>query len=74
MEDTYSPIIHRIDQAIRFRAVHPTDEIPSAPSILTKYTRIPDSLQEDTEPYLKELIKASNVKKGETPNQHPRDT
>ena len=64
MEDTYSPTLHRIDQAIRWRAAHPIDPIPPPPPILTKYSRPPEDLLEQAEPKLARLIAAADVKEG----------
>ena len=64
LEDTYSPVLHRLDQAVRFRAVHPTQPIPPPYEILTRYSKPPDALLEKSKPQLDQLIEAANVKKG----------
>ena len=64
LEDTYSPVLHRILQVIRRRAVDPIEEVPPAPEILTKYSKIPDMLSQKVKPYLETLIKEADVKKG----------
>lgn len=66
MEDTFSPILHRIDQAIRWRAVHPTEAIPPAYEILTKYSKPPEDLEHAANPHLQKLVSASSVKKGKS--------
>lgn len=65
MEDTYSPVLHRVSQALRWRAVHPTEEIPPPYEILTKYSKPPDELLQQAQPYLQTLIAEAGVKKGQ---------
>ena len=62
--DTYSPVLHRIDQAVRFRAVHPTEPIPPPYEILTRYSKPPDELVDRAKRQLDNLIAAADVKKG----------
>lgn len=64
LEDCYSPLLHRIDQAIRWRAIHPTKELPPIPKILQKLSQQPEDLQTRSKDALKELITVSEVKKG----------
>lgn len=64
MEDTYSPLLHRIDQAVRWRAIHPSEPIPPAPEILTRYSKPPIELERKARPQLEKLIAAADVKKG----------
>lgn len=62
-EDTFSPVLHRIDQVVRWRAIHPDDPIPPASDILTKYSHPPQELLEQAQKPLDRLIEASCVKK-----------
>lgn len=64
MSDTFSPVLHRIDQAVRWRAVHPTEPIPPPYEILTRYSRPPADLVSQSERRLKKLMAAADVKKG----------
>lgn len=59
--DAFSPIPHRIDQAIRYRATNPQSNIPPPYSILTKYSAPPSDLV--PEGRLSDLIEAAAVKK-----------
>ncbi|KAL8822733.1 MAG: hypothetical protein Q9191_006537 [Dirinaria sp. TL-2023a] len=61
--DTYSPVLHRIDQAVRFRAVHPSEPIPPPYEILTRYSKPPDELIDRAQRQLDKLIAAAHVKK-----------
>lgn len=65
MEDTFSPVLHRIDQAIRWRAVHPTEPIPPPYEILTKFSKPPEELQSKAKRHLEKLMAAADVKKGQ---------
>ncbi|KAF2101399.1 putative Ku family DNA helicase [Rhizodiscina lignyota] len=62
IEDTYSPIFHYINQAIRLHAIHPEDPIPAPYDILTKYSHPPVELLEKAQSHLGALKKAADVK------------
>lgn len=63
-EDTFSPVLHRIDQVVRWRAIHPDEPIPPVYDILTQYSHPNPELVEQAKEPLDRLITASNVKKG----------
>ncbi|OJD28665.1 catalase [Diplodia corticola] len=63
IEETFSPVLHRVQQAIRWRAVHPTDEIPPPAEILTKYMKPPEDLLKQAQPFLEAMIAAGDVKR-----------
>ncbi|ROV98432.1 hypothetical protein VMCG_07124 [Cytospora schulzeri] len=66
LDDLYSPIIHRINQAIRERAVDPEkkveDIIKATPKILSKYTEPPEELVAKVTPQIEALRKIADVK------------
>ncbi|KAF2264937.1 SPOC domain-like protein [Lojkania enalia] len=63
-EDTYSPLLHRINHIIRWRATNPrASELPAPPQILTKYSAPPSDLVAGAEHQLAALKKAGDVKK-----------
>jgi ATP-dependent DNA helicase 2 subunit 2 len=64
IEDTYSPLLHRVNQIIRWRATHsdPTLPLPDPPQILTQFSTPPSELLQQAEPQLKALKKAADVK------------
>ena len=64
MPATYSPILHRIDHAVTWRAVHPNAPIPPAYEILTRYSKPPEQLVAKAKRQLEKLIAAGEVKKG----------
>jgi len=61
--ETFSPILHRINQVVRWRAVHPDEPLPPVHEILTKYDHPPENLLEASTDTLEKLIEASDVKK-----------
>ncbi|KAH0556896.1 hypothetical protein GP486_005318, partial [Trichoglossum hirsutum] len=64
MEETYSPLLHRIDQAVRWRAAQPTKPIPPPYEILTKFAQPPQELMKLAKKDLERLTIAADVKKG----------
>lgn len=64
IEEAYSPVLHRVQQAIRWRAVHPTEEIPPPPGILTRYMKPQEHLLKQAKPSLDAIIAAGDVKRG----------
>ena len=63
-EDTYSPVLHRINQVIGYRAVHPNEPLPPPIEVLTKYSQPPEELVKGSEKVRKKMIEAFDVKKG----------
>ena len=64
MAETYSPILHRIDQAVRWRAVHPDEPVPPVYEILTRYSKPPEQLVAKAKRQLEKLVVAADVKRG----------
>lgn len=64
MTDTFSPVLHRIDQAVRWRAVHPMEPIPPPYEILVRYSQPPEDLVSSSKRKLEKLMAAADVKKG----------
>ncbi|KPI34965.1 ATP-dependent DNA helicase II subunit 2 [Cyphellophora attinorum] len=63
IEDTYSPVLHTIEGAIKYRAVHPDLPLPPKPELFASYSSQPAHLQSAAKPALDHLIKVANVKK-----------
>lgn len=63
MDDTFSPVLHTIEGAIKYRAVHPDRDIPPKPEAFLAYSRQPEELQERCKDSLLRLVKAAEVKK-----------
>lgn len=64
IDETYSPIIHRIKEAICQRAVYPDEKIGPPPEILTKWSNPPSDLVSKALSELKKLIETAHVQKG----------
>ena len=62
LTDTFSPVLHRIDQAVRWRAVHSEEPIPSPYEILTRYSKPPNEIIERSKGTLAALIEEADVK------------
>jgi ATP-dependent DNA helicase 2 subunit 2 len=63
MDDTFSPVLHTIKAAIKYRAVHPDAPVPDKPEAFLSYSRIPDHVANRSKDPLRRLIKAADVKK-----------
>ncbi|KAM3077292.1 ATP-dependent DNA helicase yku80 [Clarireedia jacksonii] len=63
IEDTYSPVLHRINQAIRRRAVKPDEGVTPPAEILTKWANPPPELVSQSKVSLERLVKAADLKK-----------
>ncbi|KAK5275302.1 ATP-dependent DNA helicase yku80, partial [Exophiala xenobiotica] len=63
MEDTFSPVLHRIEGAIKYRAIHGPDKLPDEPEAFKAYREQPKELQERSKVALATLIEAADVKK-----------
>lgn len=62
LDDLYSPIIHRVNQAIRARAVDEDGPVEEIPPRLLKYSQPPEDLIKKAKPRIDALIKAADVK------------
>ncbi|KAE9379177.1 putative Ku family DNA helicase [Stipitochalara longipes BDJ] len=63
IEETFTPVIHRINRAIRERAMYPEDPIPPAPEILTQWSQPPKDLATHSAHKLEKLVAAAKVHK-----------
>ncbi|KAL4944789.1 hypothetical protein BDV06DRAFT_219972 [Aspergillus oleicola] len=63
IEDSFSPVLHRVNAAIRSRAINPNDTIPPPAKILTQFSQQPEHILQKAEQHLKKLIDAAGVKK-----------
>lgn len=64
IEETFSPIIHRLKQAVCERAVKSDSKIGPPAAVLTKWSNPPEKLVEKAAPRLKKLIDVAKVQKG----------
>lgn len=63
MDETYSPMLHRITQVIKHRAVYHKAEPPEPYEILTRYSKPPEDLVARSQDALNKVIRAADVKK-----------
>nr|POE88242.1 atp-dependent dna helicase ii subunit 2 [Quercus suber] len=63
MEDTFSPKLHRINQVIKHRAIHPDKAAPPILESLTRFSHPPAELLEQADSALQRVIQAADVKK-----------
>jgi hypothetical protein len=67
IDDSFNPVIHRVNQAIRNRAVYSDREIDPIAPILVRYAVPPEDLIEKCQNQVDTLVELSEVKKGITP-------
>ncbi|KAJ5266710.1 hypothetical protein N7478_009518 [Penicillium angulare] len=60
---SYSPVLHRIQSAIKWRAVHPEDPIQEPSATLTRFSHPEEDLVNKSKQKLENLIAAADVKK-----------
>lgn len=64
IDETYSPLLHRVNQILRWRAVNPTaDGLPPPPALFLKYSKPPEELVHQAQPCLDAVKSAGDVKK-----------
>jgi ATP-dependent DNA helicase 2 subunit 2 len=63
MDETYAPMLHRLNQVIKHRAVYPDKEPPPPYEILTRYSRPPEELVKKSADALERVVEAADVKK-----------
>ncbi|CAG9972215.1 unnamed protein product [Clonostachys byssicola] len=63
IDESYNPSIHRINHAVKNRAIHPDGSVPNIPSILLQFSSPPEDLLAKNKDAIEALIEASDVKK-----------
>ncbi|KAJ5239425.1 hypothetical protein N7468_004044 [Penicillium chermesinum] len=63
IEHSFSPLLHRIEAAVRYRAIHPNEPVLEPADRLTKFSHPDEELVEKTKKELEKLIAAADVKK-----------
>lgn len=64
IEDAFSPLLHRLDSAIRYRAVHPEDPILEPAERLTEFAHPSEDMVNKSKAHLEKLVSLADVKKG----------
>ncbi|VUC38105.1 unnamed protein product [Clonostachys rosea] len=73
IEESYNPSIHRINHAVKNRAIHPDGSLPPIPPILLQFSTSPEDLLTKNKDVIEALIEASDVKKGKAKGKRRRD-
>ncbi|CAG8925094.1 unnamed protein product [Penicillium salamii] len=63
IDDSFSPLVHRLGSAIRYRAIHPEDPILEPAEILTEFSHPPEDMVTRSKSILTKLISTADVKK-----------
>lgn len=63
IDEIYNPAIHRINHAIKQRAIYPEKPVPEIPPVLLRFAAPPTELVETVQATIDSLIKAADVKK-----------
>ncbi|TKA24415.1 hypothetical protein B0A50_06735 [Salinomyces thailandicus] len=63
LDETFSIVLHRLNQVIKHRAVYPDKEPPPPYEILLRHSNPPEELVTRAQPALDHLIRTSDVKK-----------
>ena len=67
IEDSYNPSIHRINHAIKQRAVCPEADVPEIQPVLLRFSSPPEDLIAKVQERIDALVEAAEVKKGKLP-------
>ncbi|RFU34764.1 hypothetical protein B7463_g1513, partial [Scytalidium lignicola] len=63
VEETFAPYLHRLNQAIRRRAIEPSEPVGPPADILIKWSHPPEDLVKKSSKELEKLVEAASVKK-----------
>lgn len=69
IEDSYNPSIHRVNHAVKARAVNHAAPVPPIPRILLRFSAPPEDLVEKVQSRIDKLVHAAEVKKGQYSNE-----
>ncbi|KHN99599.1 ATP-dependent DNA helicase II subunit 2 [Metarhizium album ARSEF 1941] len=64
IDETFNPLIHRVNNAVKMRAAHPERPVPETPASLLRFSSPPQDLIEEVQSRIDSLIEAAEVKKG----------
>ncbi|KAJ5185269.1 DNA helicase ATP-dependent Ku type [Penicillium cf. griseofulvum] len=63
IDESFSPLLHRIESAVRYRAVHPNDPILDPSERLTEFAHPPEEMVKNAKSHLEKLMSMADVKK-----------
>ncbi|CAG8888154.1 unnamed protein product [Penicillium egyptiacum] len=64
IDESFSPLLHRIESAVRYRAVHPHDPVLDPSERLTQFAHPSEDMVKNSKSRLGKLISTADVKKG----------
>lgn len=64
IDESFSPLLHRIESAVRYRAVHPNDPILDPSERLTEFAHPSEEMIKNSKSHLEKLMSTADVKKG----------
>lgn len=76
IDEAFSPLLHRLGEAIRRRAINPDEPVAPPSEMLLKWSQVPPELVLESVSDLNHLIKVADVKEGSSQNcsQMPTQT
>ncbi|KAF4445261.1 ATP-dependent DNA helicase 2 subunit 2 [Fusarium acutatum] len=63
IDETFNPTVHRVNHAVKSRALHPDRPVPDVPSILLRFSHPTEDLIETVQRKVDALVEAADVKK-----------
>ncbi|CAI7643287.1 hypothetical protein PCG10_003432 [Penicillium crustosum] len=63
IDESFSPLLHRIESAVRYRAVHPNDPILDPSERLTEFAHPSEEMVKNSKSHLETLMSIADVKK-----------
>ncbi|KAJ5694772.1 hypothetical protein N7536_005184 [Penicillium majusculum] len=63
IDESFSPLLHRIESAVRYRAVHPNDPILDPSERLTEFAHPSEEMVKNSKSHLEKLMSTADVKK-----------
>ncbi|KAJ6079523.1 hypothetical protein N7467_009276 [Penicillium canescens] len=63
IDESFSPLLHRLESAVRYRAVHPNDPVLDPSERLTQFAQPSEELVKKSKSYLERLMSVADIKK-----------
>ncbi|KAJ5616072.1 hypothetical protein N7537_001186 [Penicillium hordei] len=63
IDESFSPLLHRIESAVRYRAVHPNEPVLDPSERLTEFAHPSEEMVKNSKSHLEKLMSTADVKK-----------
>ncbi|KGO71826.1 DNA helicase, ATP-dependent, Ku type [Penicillium italicum] len=73
IDESFSPLLHRIEAAVRYRAVHPNDPVLDPSERLTEFAQPSEDMVKNSKSHLEKLMSIADVKKGKPVNSYTQE-